>query len=31
MFYSSTAGFDNALIIRINEIAAVTRQKPSQR
>ena len=30
-FYSSTAGFDSALIIRISEIAAVTRQKPSQR
>ena len=30
-FYSSTTGFDSALIIRISEIAAVTRQKPSQR
>jgi hypothetical protein len=30
-FYSSSAGFDSALIIRIREIAAVTRQKPSQR
>jgi hypothetical protein len=30
-FYSSTAGVDSALIIRISEIAAVTRQKPSQR
>jgi hypothetical protein len=30
-FYSSTAGVDSALIIKISEIAAVTRQKPSQR
>jgi hypothetical protein len=29
--YSSTTGFDSALIIKTSEIAAVTRQKASQR